>query len=145
MDKSAYSHLAGVRYNKAVECLEDAESIFINKKYRASNDRSYHAIFHFIRAANALDDFDSKKHTEVISHFNQRFVYTGIFESKVSKIINDSLEIRNSSEWDDFDTVSIQEAQQQLSYAKYIHKVIKNYLISENVLQEDNINSTAVG
>ena len=48
-------------------------------------NRSYYAIFHAIRSVNALDGFDSSKHSGVISHFNQEYVKTGMFEKNLPK------------------------------------------------------------
>ena len=39
------------------------------RSYRSANNRAYYSIFHAIRSVLALDGFDSKKHSGVISEF----------------------------------------------------------------------------
>ena len=52
--------LAKYRLIRAKEDLETASDNLENGKYRASVNRSYHAVFHAIRAVTALDSFDSE-------------------------------------------------------------------------------------
>ncbi len=63
---------------------------------KASINRSYYAIFHAIRAVNAIDEFDSKKHSGVIAHFNQFFIHTGKFEKEIYSIIISAYKIRKN-------------------------------------------------
>ena len=48
-------------------------------------NRAYYSIFYAIKAVNALDRFDSSKHSDVIAHFNQEYVKNGIFPKDLSK------------------------------------------------------------
>lgn len=54
-----------------------AELLMKSESYRQSINRSYYAIFHAVCAVNALDGFDSSKHSGVIAHFNQQYVKNG--------------------------------------------------------------------
>ena len=56
-------------------------------RYKNALNRAYYSIFHGMRAVNALDGFDSSKHSGVIAHFNQNYVKEGIFPKETSKII----------------------------------------------------------
>lgn len=78
--------LSAHRFNRAKEELQTAELLMKNESYRQSINRSYYAIFHAVRAVNALDGFDSSKHSGVIAHFNQQYVKTGVFKKEASKI-----------------------------------------------------------
>lgn len=78
--------LSAHRFGRAKEELQTAELLLKNANFRSSINRSYYAIFHAIRAVNALDGFDSSKHSGVIAHFNQEYVKTGVFEKGASKI-----------------------------------------------------------
>ena len=69
--------LSAHRFHRATEELATAQLLLKNKMFRPSINRSYYSIFHAIRAVNALDGFDSSKHSGVISHFNQQYVKTG--------------------------------------------------------------------
>ena len=72
--------LSAHRFGRAKEELQTAELLLKNANFRSSINRSYYSIFHAIRAVNALDGFDSSKHSGVIAHFNQEYVKTGVFE-----------------------------------------------------------------
>ena len=77
--------LSAHRFKRSKEELQTAELLLRNTDYRSSINRSYYAIFHAIRAVNALDGFDSSKHSGVISHFNQEYVKTGVFKKNLQK------------------------------------------------------------
>ena len=59
--------LSAHRMSRAAEELTTARLLLSNRMYRSSINRAYYAIFHAIRAVNALDGFDSSKHSGVIS------------------------------------------------------------------------------
>ncbi|MCP5050760.1 MAG: HEPN domain-containing protein, partial [bacterium] len=65
LDLSAY------RIEKAKSALDSAELLLNGKKFSDSINRSYYSMFHTARALLALDKFDSKKHSGIISYFNQ--------------------------------------------------------------------------
>ena len=68
----------------------------------AAIDRSYHAIFHSIRAVNALDNFDASKHSSVTAHFNQFYVHTGEFDREIYKLTDSAYRIREKCDFSDF-------------------------------------------
>ncbi len=74
--------LSQYRFEKAKEDLEAATVNLDNGFIKASINRSYYAIFHSIRSVNALDEFDSKKHSGVIAYFNQYYIHSGKFEKR---------------------------------------------------------------
>jgi len=91
--------LSKYRYEAGLEALEDARLMFANKRYKNALNRGYYAIFHFIRAVNSLDRFDSSKHSGVISFFNQHYVKQGIFPKEVSKLIKLASENREKADY----------------------------------------------
>ena len=100
--------LSAHRFGRAKEELQTAELLLKNANFRSSINRSYYAIFHAIRAVNALDGFDSSKHSGVIAHFNQEYVKTGVFEKGASKIIRNASELREQADYEDFYESEIQ-------------------------------------
>jgi uncharacterized protein (UPF0332 family) len=48
-----------------------------------------------VRALLALDEFDSKPHSGVISYFAENFVKTGKIEPEYSKMLTGAFRIRN--------------------------------------------------
>lgn len=99
-----------------------------------SINRSYYSIFHAIRAVNALDGFDSSKHSGVIAHFNQEFVKTGAFEKGASKIIRNASELREQADYEDFYEATQEEATEVFIQASQFISAVEGYLQQEAIL-----------
>lgn len=67
-----------------------------------------------IVAVNALDGFDSGKHSGVIAQFNQNYVKKGIFSKEASKLIKLAAEKRENADYLDFFVASKEEAAAQI-------------------------------
>ncbi len=126
--------LSKYRYEAGLEALEDARLMLANKRYKNALNRGYYAIFHFIRAVNSLDRFDSSKHSGVISFFNQHYVKQGIFPKEVSKLIKLASENREKADYLDFFIASKSEAEKQIKRAEEFEGYIKDYLQRKSVL-----------
>jgi uncharacterized protein (UPF0332 family) len=124
LDLSAY------RLDKAKDDLETADLNLKNNKFSQSINRSYYSIFHAIRALLALDKFDSRKHTGIISYFNQHYIKTGKIEPEYSRIVADAFDIRNESDYNDFFIAAREDAQMQLENAKKLLERIEEYIES---------------
>ena len=57
--ESSLKELAGYRLARAREMLSASESNLEIGQYKTSLNRSYYAVFHAMRSANALKNFDS--------------------------------------------------------------------------------------
>ena len=90
--------LAAYRRECAHGDLDAARALLELGKFRQSLNRSYYAIFHAIRAVNALDEFDSRKHSGVIAHFNQYHVKTGEFPKEISRMIHMASDMREHAD-----------------------------------------------
>ena len=91
---------------RAKEMLVASEENLNIEQYRTSLNRSYYAIFHALRAVTALDGFDSSKHSGIISYMNREYVKTGVFEKRLSKILDTAFRLREKADYDDFFIVS---------------------------------------
>ena len=129
--ESSIKELSKYRYECAEEALQDAEIMFDNGRYKNALNRAYYAVFYALRAVNALDGFDSSKHSGVIAHFNQTYVKTGIFKKEISRIIKLASEKREQADYLDFFGASKEDAEQQIQRAKILLKTIKEYLITQ--------------
>ena len=114
--------------------MQASITMFEKEFYNFSINRSYYAVFDAIRAINALDNFDSSKHSGVISYFNQNYVKTEIFNSNTSKIIKKASLLREKSDYEDFYCATKQEAkecinQEELTTVeiKILKKVLNKY------------------
>ena len=128
------TELSAHRFGRAKEELQTAELLLRSNSYRQSVNRSYYAIFHAIRAVNALDGFDSSKHSGVIAHFNQQYVKTGIFEKRASKLIRGASELREQADYEDFYSATKEEADSTFADAKTFIDMVEKFLTEKNVI-----------
>ena len=133
--ESSVEALSKYRYESACEALSDARLMYDNGRYKNALNRAYYAIFHGIRAVNALDNYDSSKHSVVISFFNQNYVKNDIFPKDLSKIIKNASESREMADYLDFYVASKEEAENQLNRADIFLNYIKQYLKEKSVLR----------
>jgi uncharacterized protein (UPF0332 family) len=81
-----------------------------------------------MRAVQALDRFDSKKHSGVIAHFRQNYIKTGIFPPAFSDIIGNAFKVRNNSDYVDFYIIVKNEVMAQIENAKLFLSAVEEYI-----------------
>ena len=128
MTPSEKTSLSKVRFNHSEECLKSAETLLKDSDYKGAANRSYYAIFHALRAILVYDDFDSKKHSGIISTFNKLYIKTNIFSKDVSRIISNSFDIRTDSDYNDFFIISKDSVTSQINDTKKFIELIRVYL-----------------
>ena len=127
------TELSGSRLHRAFSELRDAELLLRNASFNSSINRSYYAVFHAVRAVNALDCFDSSKHSGVIAHFNQAHVATGDYPKEASRIVQSAFHLRTKSDYDDFFEASREEAAEELQKAALFVRSVADYLAQKGV------------
>ena len=100
--EGSIKELSNYRLEKAKRNLELARKLLDEDTYAFALNRAYYAAFDAMRAVNALDNFDSSKHSGVIAHFNQCHVKAGDFDASVSSIIRRASRLRERSDYEDF-------------------------------------------
>ena len=126
--ESSRIELSKYRFQRAEEMLRDAALLFKEGSYKSSINRSYYAIFHALRSITALDNFDSSKHSGIIAYINRNYVKKGIFDKKLSKILDSAFRLREKADYDDFVIVSRDKAEEQLLKAKLVLDMFQSYL-----------------
>ena len=116
------------RLEKAKKDLEDAKKTLELEMYDTSANRSYYAIFHAARAILALDGKDFKKHSGVISKFQQDYIKTEIFDKTMSNIIKSAFDMRTESDYEDFYVISKDDVKTQVSEAEQFVTTIEVYI-----------------
>jgi uncharacterized protein (UPF0332 family) len=111
--------LSKYRLSKAIDELDTAVELVENGRYSQATNRSYYSIFHAVRALLALEEVDFKKHSGLISYFQQNYIKTSKFEKSLSEIIITASSIRNQSDYNDFFIVPKEQAVTQSERAKY--------------------------
>ncbi len=123
--------LSNHRLENAKEDYLTAVDMVKSGHYKSANNRAYYSIFHSIRAVLALEGIDFKKHSAVISHFNQYYIKTGKIENKFFKLISDANLIRNESDYNDFYIASKDESELQVYNAREFYDMICSYIEKE--------------
>lgn len=127
LNKANYD-LALYRVEKAEVCLNDAKLLLENNSYTAAANRAYYAIFHSARAVLAIDGEDRKRHTGVISYFQEHYIKTGVFDKIYSYILQNAFEIRQEADYEDFYVLFKEEATKQVDNAEKFILRIKEYI-----------------
>jgi len=120
--------LAAFRLHQAKRCLQSAHRELDAVDFQTAANRSYYCIFHAMRAVQALDRFDSKKHSGVIANFRQNYIKTGIFPKEFSKIIESAFVVRNESDYEDFYIVSKKKVAIQVENSKTLLEAVEKYI-----------------
>jgi uncharacterized protein (UPF0332 family) len=110
--------LCNYRLQKSRNDIKAARILFKENLYSQALNRSYYAIFHAVRALFALDEFETRKHSGLISYFNKNYVAEGIFDKEYSKILIGAELVRTKSDYRDFYIVSKDAAAKQIENAE---------------------------
>jgi uncharacterized protein (UPF0332 family) len=124
--------LAVFRLHQAKECLQSAKIDVDTDDFKSAANRSYYCIFHAMRAVQALDGFDSRKHSGVIDNFRKDYIRTGVFPQKFSNIITTAFEVRLESDYEDFYVISKSKVTVQVENAKTLLDAVEKY-VSERI------------
>ena len=122
--------LVKYRLERAWESLASAERDLNAESLKASANRSYFCVFHAMRSVLALDGFDSKKHSGVISAFRNKYIKPGIFRPELSDIIRDVFNIRSKSDYEDFFVISKEDVILQIENASVFLTAVEAYINS---------------
>ena len=124
------------RFGKAVNSIRTAEELLDNGNLSFAQNRAYYAAFDAIRSVTALDNFDSSKHSGIISYFNQNYVKTGIFPAEVSKIIRMAFMLREKSDYEDFYEPDYEDTELVIHQVNILINYIRDYLSEKGILSE---------
>jgi len=125
---SIRKELSEYRLEKANSALAVAKSLAEQKYWADSANRSYYAIFYALRAVLALDAFDSKKHSGVISYFLEHYIKTKMFDVALSDYVRNAFLIRNKSDYEDFYIVEKSDAEKQIEDAAAFIAAVEEHL-----------------
>lgn len=123
--------LSRVRLDTAKERIRYAQEIIKIGDYKTVANRSYYAVFSAMRAVLALDGFDSKKHSGVIAQFRKEYLKKDILPRELSIYIDELVEIRQGSDYDDFYIVTRTEVEEQLKNAVTFVTEVEKYLLKK--------------
>lgn len=139
MADGSIKELSRYRFEKALSNITLAKALYESENYGVALNRAYYSAFDAMRAVNALDGFDSSKHSGVITHFNQEYVKTGKFPPTTSAIIRKASMLREKSDYEDFYEPDKEETADIISKVEVFLKDTNAYLLGLGII---NIMST---
>lgn len=131
MDSITSHDLSMYRLESAEERLKAARLLAEQQLYADAVSRAYYAVFQAARAVLATKQLDSKKHSGIISLFNQHFVKTGVLPKDYGKILKSARDLRQAGDYDDFYLVSREETLAIIENASRFIRGIKLFLAKE--------------
>ena len=102
---------------------------FDNEFYSTCQNRLYYAIFYIVTALAYKDNFITSKHSQLMSWFNKKYIYTDkVFDNRLFKIYKDTFANRQKSDYDFTYKVSKEDLELSIKDVEDFVSVIKNYL-----------------
>ena len=135
MESGSIKTLSKYRFKKALSNIAVAKTLNASGEYCFALNRAYYSAFNAMRAINALDGFDSSKHSGVIAHFNQEYVKTGKFPPATSGIIRKASMLREKSDYEDFYEPEPEETSETIAKVESFLKDAENYLRVQAVIE----------
>lgn len=120
--------LSEYRLKDGKEKLKAAKILLEQGLLKDSISRSYYAMFSAARALLATKKLDSRKHSGIISLFNQHFVKKGLIARDCGRMLLAAREARERGDDEDFLKVSKEEATSQVAEATHSIKEIARAL-----------------
>lgn len=105
-------------FNKAQDCIKDAELLLNAKRASAVVGRCYYAMFHAASAILLDKDVQRHSHQGIISAFGQFFVKPGIIDVKFHKYLIEAFDLRQESDYQPMADISEKQAAKLLDRAK---------------------------
>lgn len=116
---------------KSGDSIDAAKLNFENEFYSTCQNRLYYAIFYIVTALAYKDNFITSKHSQLMSWFNKKYIYTDkVFENKLFKIYKDTFANRQKSDYDFTYKVSKEDLELSIKDVEDFVSIIRNYLIS---------------
>ena len=117
------------RLEQAEESLKDASILFDSGgSFRSIINRSYYAMFYATLALIAEKGTGRSKHSGVISVFDREYVRNEIFPKEMSKLIHKAFNLRQESDYKEFNIITKEDARKIKSGAEDFLQKIKDYL-----------------
>lgn len=117
------------RLEQAEESLKDASILFDSGgSFRSIINRSYYAMFYATLALIAEKGTGKSKHSGVISIFDREYVRKKIFSKEMSKMIHKAFNLRQESDYKEFNIITKEDAQKIKRGAEDFLQMIKDHL-----------------
>ncbi len=120
--------ISELQIERANQLLRSIPTLIEIQDYNSAVNRAYYAAFHAIKAIEALDNYDSKKHSGLMTNFRMKYIKTGIFDEKYSEMLKGLAQYRQDSDYNIFVSISLEAAQRQYENAVDFVDAVGTYL-----------------
>ena len=120
--------LIKVRLEKAEEDIKTAVELLSLKRYRATVNRAYYALFGITTALLLTKKLERSKHSGVEAAFNQHFIKAGIVEVEYGRIFDYVRKKREECDYTAKSTIDKGTAEKIVKDSKKFIRRIKEYL-----------------
>ena len=120
--------LIEVRLDRTKEDIQTAKELLKLRRYRATVNRAYYAIFGITTALLLTQRIEMSKHSGVESAFIQYFIKTGIFETEYGRIFDYIRKKREESDYSSKITINKEIAKRIVGDAEKFITHITEYL-----------------
>jgi uncharacterized protein (UPF0332 family) len=121
------------RIKQAEESIEDAKALMDGgRSPRSIINRSYYAMFYAVLALLQKIGKIPHKHSGAISLFDTEYVLKDLFPKELSKDLHDIFNLRQVSDYQVIDPVTLDDAETALKRAESFVETIRKYLMLEH-------------
>jgi uncharacterized protein (UPF0332 family) len=117
------------RLEQADESLKDAKALLdATRSPRSIINRSYYAMFYAVLALLQKVGKVPRKHSGAISLFDTEFVQNGLFAKELSKDLHAIFNLRQISDYQIIEPVTLEEAEKALKRAEYFVEAVRIHM-----------------
>ena len=137
MNDEKLRDLAGIRYKRALELIDESELMLNSSLYKAANNRAFYAGEKALKALLALKGKDSGTHSGTAKLFNMLYINTpdAYFDREDYSAFQRMERIRSLSDYDDFYITSKAECEDQVIKATQLVAKVGEYLKLQKIVE----------
>ncbi len=112
----------------AEDCLQDAQVLFQESRYRGVVGRAYYAYFDAVKALLATKDITTKSHSAARALFGEHFIKNGPYQKQDATALHRLFNLRQDAEYEPGEEVTSLDAQNAIETAAEFLLQVEAYL-----------------
>jgi uncharacterized protein (UPF0332 family) len=109
---------ARLHFERAEDCLADAELLVSKSRAGAAISRAYYGMFHAATAALLDRGINRHSHQGIIAAFGQTFAKPGRVDPRLHKYLADAFDLRQESDYQPVAQITEAQAREVLGWAR---------------------------
>ncbi len=134
-DTDNRDELAILRYERAMELINEANELLERGSYKSANNRAFYAAEKAVKALLAIKSKDSGSHTGLLRTFNEEYIHqeNAFFDKEDYRKLQKMGQIRSASDYDDFFIANKEDSVNQVNAAKELVDKTREFLVSQGI------------